>query len=236
MSTSDSSLYWACFDGSKHQALELANQNNVNYVYHYFGDTPLHQACRQGWLDIVMLLIEEYGGDPNVKTKRSNQSLLHYACQYGRIDVVQYLINKQHLNPLLRDISQLEPLDCALNNFQTDIAVYICRHCISSDEISNPNRIKTTINLIKYILRADIILWLFNVAQYQTSRNEDPIDPKWKTADGDNILQLVGSSKTCISHIPSAVVLEILKSHNANCIVVFKPDLRTADGDTIFQL
>jgi ankyrin repeat protein len=59
----------------------------------------------------------------------------------------------------------------------------------------------------------------------------------WKTADGDNILQLVGSSKTCIAHTPSAVVSEILNSHNANHILTkFKPDLRTANGDTILEV
>ena len=57
----------------------------------------------------------------------------------------------------------------------------------------------------------------------------------WKTANGDNILQLVGSS---MIHMPSAVVSEILlNSQNLNYIIAyFKPDLRTADGDTILQL
>ena len=54
-----------------------------------------------GWMLIVKLLIEEYGGDPNVTTK-SNQSLLHYACRCDCIDIVNYLI-KKCLNPLLRD-------------------------------------------------------------------------------------------------------------------------------------
>jgi ankyrin repeat protein len=84
---------------------------------------------------------------------KSNQNLLHYACRYGHIDVVKYLINKQHLNPLMRDnINQLEPLDYAVNNSRHYIAVYICQHCISSGEMLSPNRIKTTINLIKYII------------------------------------------------------------------------------------
>ena len=233
MSTAEDSLYWACFHGSKHRIFKLANQNNVNYVHSRFGDTPLHQACKQGWLDIVEVLIEKYGCDPNVMTK-NDESLLHYACQCdsidacGNIDVVKYLINKQHLNPLMRDsINQLEPLDYAVSNNQYSIAVYICQHCISSDEMLSPNRIKTTINLLRYITDP----WACS--------NEDPIYPMWKTADGDNILQLVGSSKTCIAHIPSAVVSEILKfnSHNVNHIILyFKPDLMTADGDTILEV
>ena len=256
MSTADDSLYWACFHGSKHAIIALANQNNVNYVRPRFGDTPLHQACKQGWLDIVEILIEKYGCDPNVVTKsgesilhyacrygyidavklliekygcdpkvrtKSNQTLLHYACQCGRVIIIQYLIIKRHLSPLIRDsINQLEPLDHAINNNQYSIAVYLCRN-ISSDEMLNPNRIKTTINLIKFIiLRVDSMVY---------GSNEDQM---WQTAYGDNILQLVGSSKMHIAHMPSAVMSI---SHNASCIIeYFKPDLRTADGDTILQL
>jgi ankyrin repeat protein len=219
MSTADASLYWACFHGSKHRILKLANQNNVNYVHPPIGDTPLHQACKQGWLDIVEMLIEEYGFDPNVVTK-SNENLLHYACRYGHIDIVKYFIKNQHTNPLMRDnINQLEPLDYAVMHHQHDIAAYICQNCISSDEMLNPSRIKTTINLIKCVV----------------SRHEDLM---WKTANEDNILQLVGSSKTCIAHMPSAAVSEILCSHNANYNIIgyFKPDLRTADGDTILKV
>ena len=90
----------------------------------------------------------------------------------------------------------------------------------------SPNRIKTTINLIKYVI-SSIIGW---------SRDSMTLS-MWKTADGDNILQLVGSSKTWIERMPSAVVSEILNSYNISCIIgYFKPDLRTADGDSILQL
>jgi ankyrin repeat protein len=371
MSKSNGRLFWACYNGYKHRILKLANKNNVNYVRPHFGDTPLHHACKQGWLDIVeifiekygcdrnvvtknnlsplhyacqcdhidivKLLIETYGCDPNVTTEsdesllhyacqcghvdivevlierygcdpnvvtKSNESLLHYVCrcdhidivieQYdcdpdvgvtknnrsllryvcrcdcinvvelliekygcdpnvmtknkenllhyvcrsGNIDIVKYLINKQHLYPLMRNSTdQLEPLDYAINNNRHCIAVYICQNCISSDEMLNPKRIKTTVNLIKYIISRADIRWPITDHTYRAS--EDPFDVIWRTADGDNILQLVGSSKTLIAHIPSAVASEMLASHNTklNCIIVyFKPDLRTADGDTILEV
>ena len=70
MTTADDSLYCACFYGFKHQIIELANQNNVNYVHPPpTGDTPLYQACKQDWLDVVEMLIETYGCDPNAVTK-----------------------------------------------------------------------------------------------------------------------------------------------------------------------
>ena len=253
----DDSLYCACFNGEKHRILKLVNQNNVSYVDRIFGDTPLHQACKQGWLDVVKLFIEKYDCDTNVKTKgnrsvlhyacqyghvnlleliiekygcdpnvvtKSNESLLHYACHYGHIDIVEYLINKQHLNPFLREnINQLEPLDYAISNNETDIVVYICQHCISSDDMLNPDRIKTTINLTKYIAT------LFLRGRMSVT---NPLDPRWQTVDGDNVLQLVGSSKTCISHIPSVIVLEFLKGD----VSKFNPDWRTADNDNLLEL
>ena len=227
----DRSLYSACSEGNKAEAQKSFNPRSVNYVNLTDGDTPLHQVCKQGWLDFVKKLIEQFGCNPNVMT-RSNQSPLHYACRYGHIDVVEYLINEQHSNPLLRDNGQYEPLDYALNCNQPSIAVYLCQHCIFSDEMLNPNRIKTTINLINYMFRPILRpLPLFG------EDNINPLDPKWKTADGDNILQLVGSSKTCISHISSAVMLKILTSSNAkNYLTAFKPDLKTSDGDTLLQL
>ena len=124
-------------------------------------------------------------------TTKRDESLLHYACQCDtcdNIDVVKYLINKQQLNPLLRDnVNQLEPLDYAVNNNQYSITEYICQYYISSDKMLSPNRIKTTINLLRYI------------ADPWAHSNENPI--LWKIADGDNILQLVGSSKICIACI-----------------------------------
>ena len=215
----DGSLYWACSEGNKDVVQKLASFKSVKYVDLTHGDTPLHQACKQGWLDIVKLFIEKYDCDPYV-TNRSNQSLLHYACRYGHMDIVQYLINEQHSNPMLRDNFDLEPLDHAVsrNIFETNIAVYICQHCISSEDMLNPKRIETTVNLIQLILRTN------------------PYDPEWKTANGDNILKIVWSSKSCISHMPSAVVLEILHSGAAKKITAFQPDWRTADCDKLLEL
>ena len=220
-------LYRACHSGNKDKAQKLICSNFSPHEYCHAitfdytnGDTPLHQACKQGWLDIVKQLIEECGCNPYVLSRYDHQSLLHYACWYGHIDIFEYLYVKQHLNPLLKDDHLLEPLDYALNS-KTSIAVYICQHCITSDEMLDPKRIKTTINVMKNIL-------IMN-----------PFDPKWKTANGDNILQLVGSSELCISCIPSVVVLEMLKnlfSTSINSNVFFQPEWRTADGDSLLQL
>ena len=178
------------------------------------GESLLHYACQCDHSDIVKLLIEKYGCDPNVVTS-SGESLLHYACRDGSINIVQYLINEQHMNPLLRDSDERESLEIALIYNRTDIAVHLCQHCISSDDMLNPNRIKTTINLIQYII-TEAGTW-----PYRASVNE------WKTSNGDNILQLMGSS--ILLCIPSAVVMKTLN-------VSHKPDIRAANSDTILQL
>ena len=206
-------LHCACFYGQIDVITLLIEKYSCNpNVVTKNNQGLLHCACYCGHIDIVKLLIEKYSCDPKVKTK-SNQTLLHYACKCG---------NKQHLNPFMRDnINQSEPLDYAVDNNKPSIAVYLCQ-CISSDDMLSPNRIKTTVNLIKFILRAD------------TSVNDSIENQMWTTANGDNILKLVGNSKMHIAHVPSAV---ISNSHNASYIIgYFKPDLRTANGDTILQL
>ena len=115
----------------------------------------------------------------------------------------------------MKDNKQLEPLDYALKANQTEIAVYLCQHCISSDEMLNPSRIKTTVNLISRIMKANPLC-------------------KWETSDGDNILQLVGNSELCISHImPSETVLDMLVSGVADGLQLH---WSTSDGDKLLEL
>jgi hypothetical protein len=180
----ESVLYYACRYGHINIVkLLIENYGCDPNVVTRNDESLLHYTCLYCHINVVKLLIEKYGCDPNLVTE-DNQSLLHYACQYGDIDVVKYLINQWQLNPLMRDnINQLEPLDYAVNNNQLYTAVYICQNCISTDEMLSPNRIKTTINLIKHIS-----------LRYST-HVLSPYYPAWTTANGDNILQLVGSSE-----------------------------------------
>ncbi|MCG8625007.1 MAG: ankyrin repeat domain-containing protein, partial [Proteobacteria bacterium] len=124
-------MYWACFEGQKDLALELVNQNNVNYVEPIFGDTPLHRACKQGWLDIVEMLIEKYGCDPNMVTE-SGESLLHYACRYGHIDVVKLLIEKCGCDPKVRTKSNQTLLHYAYQYGN----IYIVKYLINKQHLN----------------------------------------------------------------------------------------------------
>ena len=111
-------------------------------------------------------------------------------------------------------MNQLEPLDYAVNNNHYYIALYICQHCISSDEMLNPNRITMTIiNLIKYVISK----WT-----WVCIKNEAPM---WKVPMGTVFFNLWERPRQ-LSHIqcmPSVVVSKILTSHSA-AVAYFKPD------------
>ena len=51
---------------------------------------PLHQACADGKLDIIKMLVP--GVDVNKGDARENSTPVHQACWGGNKDVVEYLI------------------------------------------------------------------------------------------------------------------------------------------------
>ncbi len=57
---------------------------------YYDPNNPLHVATRRGNLEIVKLLRDALGCDPNC-TNGNNMSCLHLAAQYGHLHVVRYL-------------------------------------------------------------------------------------------------------------------------------------------------
>ena len=217
---SESTLYWACRRGDNPLATEsmvrlIHDVDSAKYVHPDLGDTPLHQACKQGWLNVVKLLIERCHVDPEV-TDNLHQSPLHYACQHGHMDIVKYLIERG-CNPLLRSNKQLEPLDYALNSDHTDIAMYICRSSISSAMLLMPERSETTENLLKKIALL-------------------PFYPLiWRTCDSGVIFYLACTSKLYTVCIPSSV-MQMLLERNGVALDVMRPDWKTANGDTIFHL
>jgi len=56
------------------------------------GNQALHLASQNGHLDIVKLLIEEYGADVNCTNKKS-QTPLHMSIAYDLYDVCQYILD-----------------------------------------------------------------------------------------------------------------------------------------------
>jgi ankyrin repeat protein len=94
-------LYWSFRNRDLDTSSELIHSFDkacygveVKEVAGRYGDTLLHIACRNGWLDMVKLLVEESGCDPEVKDC-GKQRPLHYACRYGCLETIQYLIQEQ---------------------------------------------------------------------------------------------------------------------------------------------
>ena len=90
----------------------------------FYGDTLLHLACRQGWLDIVNLLIEVYGYPPDIKDK-GRHTPLHYACQYGHIDIVHYLLCHHACDATAATLDHWTPLHYACRYGHMSIVEYL---------------------------------------------------------------------------------------------------------------
>ena len=197
MSDIESLLYHACQNGYKLLALSLISrlvvipEHNRLVRHDKWDSTPLHEACRRGWLDVVQRLVQKVNHDIDVTTKRSSQSPLHISCQNGGVDIVRFL-TKHGCNPVLRDKSGKEPLDYALENNHTDIVHYICTHCITSAMMLAPDRTITTLNILNKVL-------------HDESRHLD-----WKMSNGDGIVEIVCYSKLITQHLSPKKVLKLV--------------------------
>ncbi|WP_373741571.1 ankyrin repeat domain-containing protein [Neisseria sp.] len=61
------------------------------------GETLIMVAASNGRLETVKYLLEQ-GANPNLVSKKKNQSALSFACERGHQEVVQYLIGKKAVN------------------------------------------------------------------------------------------------------------------------------------------
>ena len=92
-------------------------QNNI-------GETPLHYACSNGYLDITQYLISEGKCDPSCENN-DGWTPLHFACSNGDLKITQYLINKVHCNSSSKDGNGWTPLHLACYNKWAHIVKYL---------------------------------------------------------------------------------------------------------------
>ena len=98
--------------------------NSLDSVKGYYGDTLLHLACGNGWLDYVKLLVQEIGYKPEIKDC-GKQTPLHYACHYGRLDIVQYLTKVHNCDVTVATRDHWTPLHYACRYGHLNIVEYI---------------------------------------------------------------------------------------------------------------
>jgi len=100
-----------------------------------FGDTLLHEACREGYVDIVRYLVGERGCRTACQNNLNGDTPLHVACKYHNTDVVQFLLSSGRVDPWCRNAHNESPLQSSSNrkifadftgfSFQTAIKIFV---------------------------------------------------------------------------------------------------------------
>ena len=213
-------LYMACLRGDQFMARVAAAEisillTNDQIPEHYqilphrnWDSTPLHEACKHGWLDIVQFLVEKLNHSLDVTEMSSVQSPLHISCQYGQFDIAVYLI-EHGCNP--SSILSVWRIHCKT-------AALLQRVCGSRSCVS---RISSKV----------MVMWLIN-----TNCNlEQLIVPSYKTANGDTLLQLVCQSRSCVSRMSSTMIKIWLENTNVELLLPGL-DWKTADGVNVIDI
>ena len=76
------------------------------------GNTPLHNACRYGHINIAVYLLSEAHCNP-LCWNNDGDTPLHSACRYGHINIAVYLLSEAHCNPLCENNDGETPLHLA---------------------------------------------------------------------------------------------------------------------------
>ena len=134
-------IYWAFRIGDSDLATDLLSMDTNNQVESiikgFYGDTLLHLACQNGWVDYVKFLIEVLGCDPEIKDC-GNQTPLHYACHYGHLDIVQYLTEVCNCDVAVATRDHWTPLHYVCRYGHKNIVEYI----LDIPEVTNRSQLQ----------------------------------------------------------------------------------------------
>ena len=116
--------------------LEHKNNESVNpNVADLDGDTPLHCAAKEGFIDCIEVLLEQPGINANARD-RHGATPLHYAACYDKADAVQYLLNTNVVDPNMTDEFHRSALQMSAVSGSCSAA-----HVLASDQRIDPNTI-----------------------------------------------------------------------------------------------
>ena len=109
----------------KRQSLQVPQPSEI---YNYKGETCVHMAVKNGYTDLVMVLVEtRYNADVNAAERLGGKTILHLAAELGNIDLVRYLLSLNETNLHALTYSRHSALDLALGSGQHGV-VEVLRH------------------------------------------------------------------------------------------------------------
>ena len=101
------------YSGNKQEAIRLLSafpdQSEIKNIKNSYSWYLIHLAARNGWTELVELLVTTYHCNPNCTTSRGWTSL-HWACYSNHLPTVKLLTTQYCLDPLKTTISGYTPL------------------------------------------------------------------------------------------------------------------------------
>ena len=97
----------------------------------------LHLSSRNGWLDIIKLLITKYHFNPSVRNDKGH-ICLHFAAAGNQVEVVRYIVTEYNCDPMTESLEcQDTAIHCAATNGSFDVIKYLINHCHCDPKASN---------------------------------------------------------------------------------------------------
>ena len=92
--------------GNKQEAIRLLSafpdQSEIKNIKNSYSEYLIHLAARNGWTELVELLVTTYHCDPNC-TNSDGWTSLHLACRWDHLPTVKLLTTQYCLDPLQTD-------------------------------------------------------------------------------------------------------------------------------------
>ena len=150
------------------RALQLLSQlPNPASVKNKDGNTLLHWACRNGWYDVVIELVEKYHCDPDyqvsfVQMKRGAEfgTAMQFASAAGHLDIVKYLV-QQGGDPGRGNFGYT-PLHTACEKGHLDIVKFLVTECHCNSLLPTGNLGDTPLHLACENKHSNVVVFLLS--------------------------------------------------------------------------
>ena len=162
------------FDNRDHtRALELL-QTHIEV-----SDVPdlVLRAIDHDWIDIVKLLITQYGYDPQQCYIPGLTTGLHYAARYGRLHIVQYLLEEYNCNANTTDRHGDAPLHDAADRGHLDVVQYLHIKCNCNINTINNRNGATPLHRAAAFGHLNVVQYLLGCGADAVATNNDGATP-----------------------------------------------------------